>query len=94
MNNAFAIAVLAKREAIKAVKADMQARGIRLSYVSPRDIRIVAQEYLTAHPELLTQAAHIIATDPRFAFAKLNNNAQSQKQPKSITSAVQISCAK
>jgi hypothetical protein len=38
MNNAFAIAVLAKREAIKAVKADMQARGIRLSYVSPRDI--------------------------------------------------------
>jgi hypothetical protein len=56
LSPSFVIGILAKREAIKAVKADLQARGVRLSYVSPRDIRIVAQEYLTAHPELLTQA--------------------------------------
>ena len=58
--------MLAKREAIKAVKEDLRARGVKLSYVSPRDIRIVAQEYLAAHPELLTQAERLIATEPIF----------------------------
>jgi hypothetical protein len=80
LSPSFVIGILAKREAIKAVKADLQARSVRLSYVSPRDIRIVAQEYLAAHPELLAQAAHIIATDPRFGY-----------EPKSTTSAVQNS---
>ena len=64
LSPSFVIGILAKREAIKVVKADLQARGVRLSYVSPRDIRIVAQEYLAAHPELLTQAAELIQTTP------------------------------
>jgi hypothetical protein len=66
LSPSFVIGILAKREAIKAVKADLQARGVRLSYVSPRDIRIVAQEYLAAHPELLTQAEQLIASEPIF----------------------------
>jgi hypothetical protein len=32
MNNAFAIRVLAKREAIKLVKEDLRRRGAKLSY--------------------------------------------------------------
>jgi hypothetical protein len=66
MNIQFAIGVLAKYEAIKLVKRDMKSRGVKLSYVSPRDIRIVAQEYLAAHPELLTQAERLIASEPIF----------------------------
>jgi hypothetical protein len=64
LSPSFVIGILARREAVKRVKADLQARGVRLSYVSPRDIRIVAQEYLTAHPELLAQAAELIQTTP------------------------------
>ena len=64
LSHSFVIAVLAKQAAIKAVKQDMQSRGVKLSYVSPKDIRIVAQEYLTAHPELLAQAAELIETSP------------------------------
>jgi hypothetical protein len=67
LSPSFAIAILARQAAIKAVKADLWARGVKLSYVSPRDIRIVAQEYLAAHPELLTQAAELIETDPRLS---------------------------
>jgi hypothetical protein len=54
LSHSFAIAVLAKREAVKAVKADMQARGVRLSYVSPRDVRMAADD-----PELLAAAPAI-----------------------------------
>jgi hypothetical protein len=66
LSHSFAFAVLAKREAIKAVKEDLRARGVKLSYVSPKDIRIVAQEYLAAHPELLMQAERLIASEPIF----------------------------
>jgi hypothetical protein len=55
LSPSFVIGILAT----KAVKADLQARGIRLSYVSPRDIRMVANEYLAAHPELMAQAEQI-----------------------------------
>jgi hypothetical protein len=64
LSPSFAIAILARQAAIKAVKAGLWARGVKLSYVSPRDIGIVAQEYLAAHPELLTQAAELIETSP------------------------------
>jgi hypothetical protein len=66
LSHSFAVGVLAKREAIKAVKEDLRARGVKLSYVSPREIRMVANEYLAAHPELLTQAEQLIASEPIF----------------------------
>ena len=59
LSPSFVIGILARQAAIKAVKADLWARGVKLSYVSPKDIRIVAQEYLAAHPELLAQAAEL-----------------------------------
>ena len=53
-----------RREAVRHDNADLQARGMRLSYVSPRDVQMVANEYLATHPELLTQAERLIASEP------------------------------
>ena len=39
LSPSFAIAILARREAVKRVNADLQERGMRLSYVSPRDVQ-------------------------------------------------------
>jgi hypothetical protein len=38
------------------VKEDLQAQGIKLSHVDPREVTEAAQRYLAAHPELLEQA--------------------------------------
>jgi hypothetical protein len=46
LSPSFAIAILARQAAIKAVKADLWARGAKLSYISPREIRVIANEYL------------------------------------------------
>ena len=54
LSPSFAIAIRARREAVRRVKADLQARGMRLSYVSPRDVRMVANKYLATHPESRT----------------------------------------
>jgi hypothetical protein len=57
MNKDFEIAVLARRRARIAVKADLKARGIRLSYVPVREIAALAKDYLIAHrAELLALA--------------------------------------
>jgi hypothetical protein len=49
LSPSFVIGILARQAAIKAVKADVWgARGAKLSYISPREIRVVANEYLTA----------------------------------------------
>jgi hypothetical protein len=57
LSPSFAIAILARQAAIKAVKADLWARGAKLSYISPREIRVIANEYLAAHQaELVAQA--------------------------------------
>jgi len=47
------------------VKQDLQARGIKLSHVEPREVREAAHRYLAAHPELLAQAAETVRNDPR-----------------------------
>ena len=48
-NRSAALCILARRAAIKAVKAQLQARGVRLSYISARDIRAFADAYLAEH---------------------------------------------
>jgi hypothetical protein len=78
LSPSFVIGILAKQASIKAVKRDMQSRGVKLSYVSPKDIRIVAQEYLAAHPELLAQAAELIERSP--ALSRLCKSHESGHQ--------------
>ena len=57
LSPSFAIAILARQAAIKAVKADLWARGKRLSYIPPKEIRVIADQYLAAHrAELVAQA--------------------------------------
>ena len=50
---AAAIKVLARQAAIRAVKCELQRRGI--AHVPMRDIHICADEYLRRHPELIPQ---------------------------------------
>ena len=52
----FAINVLARLEAKKAVKEHLRAQGIRLSYVPAREIVAQTKAHLEAHPELYERA--------------------------------------
>ena len=52
----FAINVLARLEAKKAVKEQLRARGIRLTYVPAREIVARTKAHLEAHPELYEEA--------------------------------------
>jgi thioesterase domain-containing protein len=47
--------VLARQAAINAVKSELQRRGERVASVAMRDIRIQADAYLAAHPELIDE---------------------------------------
>ena len=94
-----AVAVLARQAAIKAVKRQLQAQGIKPYSLSIREIRALADDYLAEHRErLVADAKQIIATSPLFASyrvgAELASDAQSKIEPISITSTVQMSGAK
>jgi hypothetical protein len=93
-----AVAVLAHRSAKKAVVAQLRAQGLKPQHYSAREIAILADDYLAQHrARLIVDAEQIIATSPYFArwrCAELNNDAQTQKPHKSITSTVQMSGAK
>jgi thioesterase domain-containing protein len=47
--------VLARQAAINAVKSELQRRGERVASVAMRDIRIQADAYLAARPELIDE---------------------------------------
>jgi hypothetical protein len=64
-NRSAVLCILARRAAIKAVKADFQARGKRLSYISARDIRACADAYLANHQqELFAEAMETVQLGP------------------------------
>jgi hypothetical protein len=87
-----AVLVLAHQKAIKAVKAQFRAQGIWLGNVSNRTINMMADAWFEAHrDELITKAKNVIVTWPGFAYLRIN--AQKENEPKSTTSAVQISGA-
>jgi hypothetical protein len=50
-----AVAVLARHEALKAIKHHLQSMGVKLSYVSMREINAQAK-LLLAKPEIIAQA--------------------------------------
>jgi hypothetical protein len=91
-----AVIQFARLAAKNAVKAEMRAQGIRLTLVFPATIAAKATEYLSAHPELFDEARErarkLGYVDP--LSANLKTNAQKQSEPKSTTSALQISGAK
>jgi hypothetical protein len=98
--SASAVHVLARMAAKRAVTEQLRAEGV-VSLVPPRDISAKAQVYLGQHPELyreaLDRAQRLGMYERRrrkSGVTKLKTNAQSREQPKSITSAVQMSCAK
>ena len=93
------VIVLARQSARKAIKAQLRAEGLKLSQFSAKDISIRAEAYFDVHRErLIAEAEHIVATSPYFArwrlpSANITTVAQSENEPKSTTSAVQMSGA-
>jgi hypothetical protein len=91
-----AVMLFARLAAKRAVQDNLRAQGVRVSLFPHAELMRQAGEYLVAHPELYQlalQRAHKLGyIDPR--CAELKTNAQTQEQPKSTTSTVQISCSK
>ncbi len=59
------IATLARQAAIKAVKRQLQAQGIKLTNMSHREIVILAEEYLAQHRQtLLAHAWELVCSAP------------------------------
>jgi hypothetical protein len=96
----FAVMMLARSQAVKVIKARLREQGVRLTLVKPKDINAPAYEYLAQHrDQLIAEAERIIATSPifksyRLPCAEISSDAQTQTQPKSTISALQISGAK
>jgi hypothetical protein len=103
-NRSAVLCTLARQKAVKAIKRQLQARGIRLNDVTARDIHIWADAYLEVHrQELIEQAMEMVSSSRELRKlyereqrqrAKLNNSAQMRQPFKSTTSAVQNSCSK
>jgi sirohydrochlorin ferrochelatase len=62
-NRSAVLRILARRAAIKAVKAQLQARGVRLSYISARDIRAFADAYFAEHRQTLIEKTMVIVSE-------------------------------
>jgi hypothetical protein len=91
-----AVMVFARLAAKRAIQDQLRAAGVRVSLVPPAEIMRQAGEYLASHPELyqlaLERANKLGYIDPR--GANVFNAAQSENEPKSTTSALQMSGAK
>jgi hypothetical protein len=91
-----AVSLFARLAAKRAVQDNLRAQGVRVSLFPIAELMRQAREYLDTHPELyqqaLERARRMGYIDP--LSANLTTNAQTQDQPKSTTSAVQISCSK
>jgi len=82
-----AIVTLARMRAVKAVKRQYQARGLKVHHFARREIVIAANEYLREHHELITEAAVVVEQWRKEGFfgkramrcAPLNTNAQTTK---------------
>ena len=94
-----AVAVLAMQSARRAVQAQIRANGQKIAQFSARKISVLAEAHLAQHRERLrAEAEHAIATWPEFAYlrvpgANIKTVAQPENEPKSTTSAVQMSGA-
>jgi hypothetical protein len=67
LKHRLAVATLARQAAVKAVKRQLQAQGIKVHSLSAKDIRALADDYLGQHRErLVAEAKQIVATSPLF----------------------------
>ena len=96
-----AVKALARLAAKKAVQAELKDKGVRVTLVRPAEINAQATIYLASHPELYVaaheRAKRMIAEGvfgKRAQRAYLLTSAQSENEPKSITSSVQMLGAK
>jgi len=88
-----AVAVLARQSARRAINAQLKAEGLKVSQFTAKDISIRADAWFDAHrAELIAEVEQVITTSPLFAYLRIN--AQTQNEPISTTSALQISGAK
>ena len=88
-----AVRVLALMRAKKAVQAQIRAKGQRISDYSAKAINHLAEAELECNrTRLIAEAEQVIAASPLFAY--LNKSAQTERQPKSTTSTLQILGAK
>ena len=85
-----AVKVLARLAAKKAVQAELKDKGVRVTLVRPAEINAQATIYLANHPELYVAAQE----RAKLMTAKGMFGKRAQIEPKSTTSAVQISCSK
>ena len=93
-----AVKVLARLAAKRAIQQQLRDQGVRVSLYPYAELMRQSHEYLSAHPELYQQALErtkrMIADGvfgKRAQRAYLMQNAQSENEPKSTTSAVQNS---
>jgi hypothetical protein len=96
-----AVKVLARLAAKRAVQDNLRAQGVRVSVFPHAELMRQAGEYLASHPELyqlaLERAKQMTAEGvfgKRAQRAYLLTSVQSENEPKSTTSAVQMSGAK
>ena len=61
------VLTLAHQSAVREIKRQLRAQGVRLHDVPVRELRIQAEVWFDAHrAELIAQAEHVIATSPYF----------------------------
>lgn len=58
------VMTLARMASVKAVKRELQARGLKSAHIEPRVISMAARAYLQEHPELIEQAAETVQQVP------------------------------
>jgi hypothetical protein len=59
------IVTVARLMAIKAIKRNMQAQGLKLAHVEQHMIVSAARKYLDEHPELIAEAAETVRKVPQ-----------------------------
>jgi len=97
---------IARHKAKKAVEVELKSQGIRLTTFPYCDLKLRAKAYFDAHrAELVEQATQTVMRSPQLRKlhereerqrlrAQVKTNAQTPSEPKSTTSALQISGAK
>ena len=94
-----AVMTLARMHAKKAVLHELRAQGFKPQHFSVREIGVLTDYYVNQHrARLMAEGEEAIATWRGFARwrlpgANIRTNAQEENEPKSITSAVQMSGA-
>jgi type 1 fimbriae regulatory protein FimE len=87
-NRSAVLYTLARRAVIKAVKARFQAQGVRLSYISIRDIRAFADAYFAANRQALIEEAMAIVRKVPQLRTRANQTQEKSAMPHAAPTAV------